>query len=117
MIWIRDISFASIGLGLGYGVSCFIEDRNIWKKTDIGFIADIICVIAGCIHFCCYNCEIVGVFIIIEGIFMILVNYEFTKGRYNKSTDFTLRLSRIECFLWMVGYIIYGICLLIGFEI
>ena len=117
MIWIRDISFAPIGLGLVYGAFSIIENRKIWEKIDIGLIAYTLCVIVGCIHFCCYNCEIVGVFIIIEGIFMILANYEFTKGRYNKSTDFTLRLSRIECFLWMIGYIIYGICLLIGFEI
>ena len=117
MIWIRDISFAPIIWGFVFGTCCIIENRKVWKTFNIGFWANAICVVFGCVHYCFYDCKAVGLFVITEGIFMILSNYEFDKGSYNKSTDPTLKLSRIECFLWMIGYVIYGICLLIGFEI
>ena len=48
---------------------------------------------------------------------MSLASYESDKDCNIKITDPTLKLSHIEYYLWMIGYIIYGICLLIGFEI
>ena len=117
MIWIRDISFASIIIGLTCVYEGIKENREVWRKPDKEFVASVICVIVGCVHFCFYKCKIVGLFVIIEGVFMILARYESDKKSHFKITDPTLKLSKIEYYLWMIGYIIYGICLLIGFEI
>ena len=117
MIWIRDISFASIVIGLSCGYDRIKENKEVWRKPDKGFVASVICVIVGCIHYCFYDCKIVGLFVITEGILMSLASYESDKDCNIKITDPTLKLSHIEYYLWMIGYIIYGICLLIGFEI